>query len=208
MADTWQQNSSTSISWAGLSPTCCSTRILLALPRMLSYRVPLGIPNLRLAWVNLSCCLITQSMAWNIWLWVQAGTLLAARASLLLAPLPTSERRQLYSKVWRKLFIISCAQVMTDRELEQLVLRSRPGHAANLAVFLKSVCILRTLNLSHQDYLLLKTTLLHTPAPLPHGPLDSESIENIAATSIFYLFFKDYIQKNDDLEHLVLNMIF
>ena len=131
-----------------------------------------------------------------------------ARASLLLAPLPTSERRQLYSKVWRKLFIISCAQVMTDRELEQLVLRSRPGHAANLAVFLKSVCILRTLNLSHQDYLLLKTTLLHTPAPLPHGPFDCESIENIAATSIFYLFFKDYIQKNDDLEHLVLNMIF
>ena len=129
-----------------------------------------------------------------------------ARSSLILGPLPAPDRRALYSKVWRKLFIISAAQVMTTKELEQLVMSSRPGlHAAHLAVFLKSVSILRCLQLSSQDFLLLKTTLLHNS--LSNGSQASEAVEDVAAASIFHLFFKDFIQKNDDLEQLVLNMI-
>ena len=112
----------------------------------------------------------------------------------------------MYSKVWRKLFIISAAQFMSTKELEQLVMSSRPGlYAAHLATFLKSVSILRSLHLSAADFLLLKTTLLHTT--LSHGAQGSEAVEDVAAASIFHLFFKDFIQKNDDLEQLVLNMI-
>merc|ERR1719150_69878 len=70
-----QQNSSTSCSCSPVRPTSSSTFILLDLPRMLSYRVPLGIPYLTLAWVNLSCCLMTQLMAWYICVWVHWGNL-------------------------------------------------------------------------------------------------------------------------------------
>ena len=125
-----------------------------------------------------------------------------ARSSLILGPLPVSERRAVYSKVWRKLFLITCAQVMTSRELEQLVIRSRP-HAAHLAVFLKSVSILRSLHLSPPDFLLLKTSLLHTSL----GTQSGGYVEDVAAAAIFHLFFKDFIQKDEDLETLVLNMI-
>ena len=73
--ETSQQYSRTWSSWSSVSPTKSSTFIRLDLPRILSYRVPLGIPNLTLACVNLSCCLITQSIAWYIWLCVHVGLL-------------------------------------------------------------------------------------------------------------------------------------
>ena len=124
--------------------------------------------------------------------------------SLVLATLPAAERRALYARVWRRLFLISCAQRMTLSELEQLLYR--PGQdRAHLAVFLKAVTIIRSLGLGHQDFLLLKASLLHTS--VTRGPDTAEDLDDIASSSIYYLFFKDYIHNPDDLEQLVLNMV-
>ena len=73
MEETSQQNSRTDSSWVSVNPTCSRTAILLDFPRILSYRVPLGMPNRELACVNLSFCVITDSMASCSCVWLQAG---------------------------------------------------------------------------------------------------------------------------------------
>ena len=74
MEETSQQNSRTDSSWASVNPTCSSGTILFDFPRILSYRVPFGIPYRELACVNLSFCVITDSMASCSCVWLQAGT--------------------------------------------------------------------------------------------------------------------------------------
>ena len=127
--------------------------------------------------------------------------------SLVMASLSVKEKMNVMRQVWRKLFIISCAQYMTTSELEQLLLNQSPLHQAHLAMFIKSVSIIRNLNLNPQDYLLIKTSLLHTT--VSESNIKLETLEDIASSSIYFLFFKDVngIESDIVLEQLVLNMI-
>ena len=128
--------------------------------------------------------------------------------SLLAAGLNQTQRVTVFKQIWRKLFIISCAQFMSSTELEQLLAKD-PDH---LGIFIKSIGIIRTLCLSQQDYLLVKTSLLHTSLVTSLGPSleptpTNDEVEDVASISIYNLFFKDYVYNNEDLEKLVLNMI-
>ena len=127
--------------------------------------------------------------------------------SIILSRLPSDEKKKVMKLIWRKLFIISCAQYMTSPELDQLILRQSHLHQAHLAMLIKSVSIIRSLALTAQDYLLIKTTLLHTT--IAEANIKLEAIEDIASASIYFLFFKDVhgIESDVVLEQLVLNMV-
>ena len=75
MEETSQQNSRTDSSLVSVNSTYSRTSILFDFPRIMSYRVPFGIPYRELACVNLSFCVITDSMASCSCVWLQAGTL-------------------------------------------------------------------------------------------------------------------------------------
>lgn len=70
-----QQNSSTAVSSSVVSPASSRTIMRFDLPRMLSYRVPLGIPYLAEAWVKRIFCVTTAWIASFSCACVQTGAL-------------------------------------------------------------------------------------------------------------------------------------